>query len=267
VRVEGAGVYVRHAGAIADYVRERVTVRASDRACALSSPTIPPQPMYEILSKGLEIDYSAKCELSPQDGLSFRIDLFPDLPLQTNRLAVYDARSGDPLLAPVTSYVLTPRIPERPYRPGIPPEPKLDSDGDGLPDDEERIYRTDIHDPDTDDDYYSDFEEATMGWNPINGELGPGQAERNGFMPFDLSKVLFASGAVAGANPNAKYRERYVRATNLSDASGWGHEYLVGTLKALDEAVNDFSLSKISWALMGVALLGFLHALGPGHAK
>lgn len=53
--------------------------------------------------------------MEASDEVVFRLDFFPDLPLQTNRLAIYDARSVNPLLTPRASYVLTPRIPERAY--------------------------------------------------------------------------------------------------------------------------------------------------------
>ncbi len=223
--------------------------------------------MYEILSKGLEIRSSAACQVTPRDTVEFRIDLFPDLPLQTNRLTVYDLRSANSPVSPRVSYVLTPKIPVRAYDPGVAMVSKPDTDRDGLPDEEERIYRTDPNNPDTDGDNYSDYEEATLGWNAVNPTLGPGQTPRGEFEPFELSQVLFESGAVASTDTDAKYRERYVRSTDLSDSSGWGQQYLVEVLKSLDAIANEFSWKDVSTVILGVALLGFLHALGPGHAK
>ncbi len=51
---------------------------------------------------------------------------------------------------------------------------KIDSDNDGLTDDEERIYGTDINNPDTDGDGYLDGQEVKNGYNP----LGPGKLEK-----------------------------------------------------------------------------------------
>lgn len=99
--------------------------------------------------------------------------MYTELPLQTNRVLIYDRLSGKPL-----SYkVLTSKITKSEYIPGqsvnLP-----DRDGDRLPDEEESVYRTDPEKQDTDGDNYSDYEEVMSGWNPISADVSPGQTER-----------------------------------------------------------------------------------------
>ena len=50
--------------------------------------------------------------------------------------------------------------------------PPVDSDGDGLSDEEEAIYGTDPHNPDTDGDGYTDGEEVKAGFDPLSKQ-GP----------------------------------------------------------------------------------------------
>ena len=59
----------------------------------------------------------------------------------------------------------------------------LDSDDDGLSDEDEKIYATDPYNPDSDGDYFSDKEEVEYGWNPLNSDMGPEQHPRNEFDP------------------------------------------------------------------------------------
>ncbi len=48
---------------------------------------------------------------------------------------------------------------------------ELDADRDGVPDaDEIAIYKTDIHNPDTDGDTYSDWLELNSGYSPLNSD-------------------------------------------------------------------------------------------------
>ncbi|MCK5416512.1 hypothetical protein KAI92_03735 [Candidatus Parcubacteria bacterium] len=53
----------------------------------------------------------------------------------------------------------------------------IDTDKDGLPDEEEVRYNTDLNNPDTDGDGYSDFEEVKNGYNPT----GEGRLKKDGF--------------------------------------------------------------------------------------
>ncbi len=56
---------------------------------------------------------------------------------------------------------------------------KIDTDGDGLSDEEEIAYNTDPKKIDTDGDFYTDYEEVTYGWDPRNPAVSPGQTQRD----------------------------------------------------------------------------------------
>ena len=59
----------------------------------------------------------------------------------------------------------------------------IDTDGDGLSDEDEKIYKTDPLSIDTDGDNYTDYEEIYGSWNPLDGEYGPGQSQRTEIPP------------------------------------------------------------------------------------
>jgi len=48
---------------------------------------------------------------------------------------------------------------------------RVDSDGDGLSDEEEKIYKTDPFKIDTDGDFYTDYEEIFHSWNPLDSYM------------------------------------------------------------------------------------------------
>ena len=52
----------------------------------------------------------------------------------------------------------------------------MDTDHDGISDEDERLYRTNPDDPDTDHDGYTDRTEIDASWNPLSSELSPGQS-------------------------------------------------------------------------------------------
>lgn len=50
---------------------------------------------------------------------------------------------------------------------------RIDSDNDGIDDEEEHAYQTDPNNRDTDGDYYLDGEEVNNGWLPTNPNPSP----------------------------------------------------------------------------------------------
>ncbi|MEA2089007.1 MAG: hypothetical protein U9O55_04195 [Patescibacteria group bacterium] len=60
-------------------------------------------------------------------------------------------------------------------QPGIPKKDFIDTDNDGLTDEEEKFYGTSIISPDTDGDGYSDYDEIQNNYNP----LGQGKLNQN----------------------------------------------------------------------------------------
>lgn len=86
----------------------------------------------------------------------------------------------------------TPPPTTAPPAPTAPPTAELDSDNDGLPDDEETRLGTDPYDPDTDDDGLNDGDEVRRGTDPKNpdtdgGGKKDGREVEDGTNPLDPS--------------------------------------------------------------------------------
>ena len=219
--------------------------------------------MYELISEGLGAEYRFTCTETIQT-ITVILEFFMEYQLQTNRLRLYNLNPGGNMTTPIAYKVLNPLITKYTHDMSNTIIEKLpDTDGDMLPDEEERIYRTNLDKIDTDGDFYTDYEEVTMGWNPINANIGPGQTKRDTMPEVLLS--LPGNTTVNTLNSDS-YDTRYIKQTNLLD-TGFGNIQLRDTLKAITEAFKDISFGNF-WYIFGlVVLLGFIHAMGPGHSK
>lgn len=84
-------------------------------------------------------------------------------------------------------------VEEEPTEPEEPAEPEEsigpDSDGDGVSDEEETIYGTDINKPDTDNDGFTDFEEIfLMGTDPLKADEKDTDTDDDGLTDYDEVK-------------------------------------------------------------------------------
>lgn len=110
----------------------------------------------EIFTKGFPVAYSAICG-SDLKNFEYSLRIFTELPLQTNRVLVYEGKTGRTL-----SYkVLTSKVQNARFSSGA-PEKLKDTDDDGLSDEEEILYRTSPSAADTDMDFYTDYEEVML---------------------------------------------------------------------------------------------------------
>ncbi len=159
------GDYYSKKSYVFDYLRGRVSVSSHGAACPASGFETRDRTVDEIFSEGFPVSYRFDCA-SDVRNLSVSIRIFDDIPLQTNRLTVFGP-NGERL----AYKVLTPAISEFSYDFARPPEAATDSDSDGLPDEEERAYRTDAKNPDTDGDGYADGEEVNGGWSPSSPDV------------------------------------------------------------------------------------------------
>lgn len=254
--------YYKNSRIFEDYVRERAILRNNGNPCRIHSISLIRKEMYEIISEGLGAEYSFTCD-APVEVLTIDLRFFSEYELQTNRLRLYYIARGVDSTTPIAYKVLNPLVSSYTHNLSDTEIKKLpDTDGDGIPDEEERIYRTDPTKIDTDGDYYTDYEEVTMGWNPINVSPSPGQTPRDN-MPDILSAP--PTGIIQNT-PADPYDSRYIKQTNLLD-TGFGNIQLRDTLKAITETFRDLSFGSF-WYIFGlVVLLGFMHAIGPGHSK
>lgn len=167
------GDYYSKQDFVFDYLRETVKVSNNGKPCEIGGFSTREMAVDEIFSEGFPVSYSFSCG----DGikkLDVSVRIFDELPLQTNRLTLM-GRDGSTL----AYKVLTPVLPDFSYDLASGALAKgVDSDSDGLSDEEERAYRTDAKNPDTDGDFYTDGEEVMWGWNPLSKALSPGQKYR-----------------------------------------------------------------------------------------
>ncbi len=168
------GDYYKYSGYLSDYLASKIQVRDKDDTfCTLSKFTTQELGVDEIFTKGFPVSYEVRCP-GALTQMKYSISIFRELPLQTNRVLLVDGPSGTPL-----GYkVLTANITDASFDPANPVK-LVDSDGDMLPDEEERVYRTDPAKGDTDRDNYSDYEEVMSGWNPLSPRASLGQKVRD----------------------------------------------------------------------------------------
>lgn len=92
----------------------------------------------------------------------------------------------------------------------------IDTDNDGLTDEEEKIYGTSIINPDTDGDGYLDGEEVNGGYNP----LGQGKLNQNNKKPITDIKDKAGFGIddsfLIGLTPSEVYMKCYEETQNLN---------------------------------------------------
>lgn len=254
--------YYKNSRLFEEYVRERAIVRNNGELCQIQNISLIRKEMYEIISEGLWVEYSFTCT-HPIQTITIELQFFIEYELQTNRLNIYTLSNGVNNVTPIAYKVLNPLIQSYTHDLSNTKIEKLpDTDGDGIPDEEERIYRTNPLKIDTDGDYYTDYEEVTMGWNPINASPSPGQTKRDK-MP---DEILSLPSGIAQSKTADPYDARYIKQTNLLD-TGFGNTELRDTLKAITEAFKNLSFSSFWYVFSLVVLLGFIHAIGPGHSK
>lgn len=98
----------------------------------------------------------------------------------------------------------------------------VDTDGDLLSDEDERIYKTDPKKADTDSDNYSDYEEVFNSRDPRNATPGPGQKYRE-TMPAIVQHTGSETIEAAIQQPQEKIR----------DAATFGNSYLQHALQEI----------------------------------
>ena len=162
---------------IKEYIKDNIALENNGEICEIDYLTVPEKEPHEIFAAGLEVNYSFVCKEKPEK-LSVLIKFFVNFPLQTNKLTVYSIQNGISA-SPLVYKVLNPSYTSYDFDlEDIKTAVFVDSDGDGLSDEDELIYKTDPMNIDTDKDFYTDYEEVYGSWNPISAEISPGQNPR-----------------------------------------------------------------------------------------
>ncbi len=228
--------YYKNSQIFVDYIGKHARVENNGKPCQIHDISLIQKEMYEIVSEGLGAEYAFTC---PDTVQSITIDLsfFIEFELQTNRLRLYNLNSGIDNTTPIAYKVLNPLVSSYTHDLSSTEVQKLvDTDGDNISDEEERIYKTDSGKIDTDGDFYTDYEEVTMGWNPLKASVSPGQMKRDK-MPTALLSVPTGVHQNEGAD---QYDARYIKQTNLLD-TGFGNIQLRDTLKTITETFKNLS--------------------------
>ncbi|MDD3144605.1 MAG: hypothetical protein PHV23_00680 [Candidatus Gracilibacteria bacterium] len=254
INPDGVIDYFENEDIIKKYIKENIALSNNEKKCELGDITINRDETYNILTNGLSSDYSFTCsENISKFNLFF--NYFSEFKLQTNRITIYDLTNGISNLRPIIYKVLTPKIKELNLDLKNLNVVRIDSDNDGLSDEEEKVYLTNPKEIDTDGDNYTDKEEIDFGWDALNKELSPGQEYREK-LDVELS------------NKKIDELENINKTISQKNLSDYGSNN--GYLKKVMKYINDYFEKGIGNILIifGIVyILGILHAAGPGHSK
>ena len=244
--------YYSLTGILTQYLDETFTVTSSWLDCPMGSFDFQEWLMIdEVYGRGFPISYVFTCESTLIDPV-VTITFLNEVPLQTNRLYVYTNRDWkfersnySVLNAKKSTQILL-------WEKNL---VKLsDIDNDGLSDEDEKLYGTDLSKMDTDDDGYNDNYEIQSSWNPLSADLSPGQ------LPYSKEQQELLNTT---STPTSR------GANDLSqDSNVWWGIYFQKILRDIRIYIDNSSEGGYLWVLLlSVGALGFFHALGPGHSK
>jgi ABC-type nickel/cobalt efflux system permease component RcnA len=244
--------YYTLTGVLTKYLAETIQLTNAWESCVMWSFAFQEWLMVdEIYSWGFPISYTLQCSSLIEDAL-IKITFLNEVPLQTNRLYVYQTLSG--VLQRTAYKVLNNKKDTHTLTLAIGNWVIKDSDEDGLSDEDEILYGTDPIKKDSDEDGYADTIEIQSSWNPLSKELSPWQKV------FDAT---VQSTSVQQPHPDPR------QGANLSqDASVWWWERFRVLLRDIRLYIEWSTEWKGLYLLLfSVGVLGFLHAIGPGHSK
>ena len=251
----GITTYYDNSNILENYIKNNISIKNNGTKCRFNNFELRQDDAHQILSQWLATSYSFICD-NDIEKLDIEVKYFIEFPLQTNRITFYNLNNGIKNIKPLLYKVLTNKI----YNleidiNNINNNVRIDSDNDGLSDQEEKIYATDPHKIDTDWDNYSDREEVDYGWNPIDPELWPAQEFRH---EMDLITVQKSISNLEEISAN-------ISAKNLSDFGYW-NDYLKKVMKYIDDFFthNEWNIFYVFLIVFG---LGIIHAIWPGHSK
>jgi len=245
--VTEVGTYNEYKDEIIEYFKNHIRIKNNNIVCTIHQIDIPYKEWYEILSRWLGIEYTFACTENIGT-LEINLDFFTDFPLQTNRLSLLDT-TGKEIYYKVGTvdirdihYTVWENI------------VRIDTDRDGVDDEEEKVYKTDPNNRDSDGDFYLDGEEINHGWLPMNPSPSPGQERR---------EVYPESFMIT---PGASIEQHTQKDYSLIGASNMG-KLFENILKKIGMTVSGEEKSSFFLIFIFTVFLGFLHAIWPWHAK
>lgn len=169
--------YYQHKDIIIDYLKKNISLSTQNKSCKIGEVNIIEDDEYRVLSNGLEMNYRFECETIIQK-LDVYVNFFTNFPLQTNQFLIYNLNDPTKNIL-VDSLVFTPTMKNFTFDLNQKEKKcEIDTDGDGLSDNQEARYKTQKNNIDSDGDFYTDYEEIYGSFSPLDKNYGPNQLPR-----------------------------------------------------------------------------------------
>lgn len=255
--------YFQYRETIQDYIHKNISLETEWKNCKIWEIELVEKDEYSIILDGFEVNFLIECPQNIQTGL-LQVKYFNEFPLQTNQSTFYDLNTDT---TPFHYTVLTPKVFS--YQFDLNNKTPLcivDSDWDGLSDDEERIYGTDAENIDTDGDFFTDYEEVFWWWDPKSSSPWPAQPYREQIP----EEIIFGTEKKVQTQADClKEAENFISQNqNKWLLQEWlANNYFRGVVEKIANYLSWEWWYGIVAIMIFVMFLWFIHAAGPGHSK
>lgn len=256
--------YYDHIPRIEKYVKDHIHLKNGDEKCKIDYFEMPVSDDYTVITDGVQVNFHFTCKEKIEKWI-LSVEYFLEFPLQTNKSTFYDGNGTD--TTPFHYTVLTPKIFSYAFDLNNKvPLCIVDTDWDGLSDTEEKLYKTDVKNIDTDGDNFTDYEEVFWWWYPISIDQWPGQTYREA-LPEEL--IEWAKNKVKTASDCQKQEEEFIKNTKNTGLlqDGFANDYFKEVIQKIAKYMSGSWEYSIFYIMLIVVGLGFVHAAGPGHSK
>lgn len=256
--------YYDHRDIVEKYVKNHISLKNGQKVCSIESFDMPIRDEYSVITDGVEVNFQFVCPEVIKTG-TLQVEYFLEFPLQTNKSTFFDGNSSQS--TPFHYTVLTPKI----FSYAFDLENKtplciVDTDGDGLSDTEELLYKTDVKNIDTDGDNFTDYEEVFWWWYPISMDQGPWQEYRES-LPQELRES--AKNKQKTASDCQNQEEEFIKNTKNTGLlqEGFANDYFKEVIQKIATYMSGTWEYSLIYIFLVVMWLWFVHAAWPGHSK
>lgn len=259
IKIDSIDEYYNHTNIISEYIKNNIIFKNNWKYCKIKDLKYFKDEIYNILTDWFHVSYKIECS-DKINNFKIEENLFTNFPLQTNKVKIYDLNNW---VNSILYKVLTPNINyiEIKNLEKFKPQKKIDNDCDGLSDEDEKIYKTDPNKIDTDWDNYTDYEEVTWWWNPLNPEYWPWQSYKEKVTNVKCKKEQLEINKSLKKDDN-QFSKNY----KILNSNSYWTDYLKKILKYISNYIN-----KNEWNLFYIFFIVFvlwiIHAIWPWHSK